>query len=108
MKFLDILGVIRDIIVMVFVIMIIVNLIKQIKDKKIFNYRKNRLYVGMGESEMLNLCGKPSQTIVIDENCKLIIYEYVEWIGALIKGITHHKVIATFHNNKITNVSHAH
>ena len=59
----------------------------------------------MKESDMLNICGTPSKTVIIDETTKLITYSMDEWKGFLFGGTKRHEITATIKNGIITHVS---
>lgn len=93
------------ILLLCFVAMIVAGFIRQIKNKRIFRYRNNCIHCGMLEKDLLQQCGTPFQSIVIDEHCKLISYTLDEWMGFLFYGIRHSQITATIKDGKVAYIS---
>lgn len=100
-------GAILYIILAFFLLVVVVFLciIKPASKKHEYSDKRDNIYVGMSEEDLIQSCGMPSKTIVIDDDCKLVSYTLDEWKGVLFGGSTHHEITATIKQGKVTNIS---
>lgn len=87
------------------IIAIYLCMVRPLIKKSKFNEKKDSLQVGMTEKEMLETCGEPAKTVLIDKNCKLVSYVLDEWNGFLFGGTKRHEITVTIKNGKIASVS---
>lgn len=80
-------------------------IVKPIAKKSEYSNKKDSIFVGMSEADMITKCGTPSKTVVIDDDCKLVSYTLDEWKGFLFGGSSHREITATVKHGVVTNIS---